>query len=192
MSTQPASLLHFGARLRHSRLLAGLKLKEVARRAHCSESLLSRIENDKTRPSLATLHRIVEALGTNISALLDAQGDEHGLVMRAGRRPIIATDGARTRGAIQYECLIPHEEGRLLQASIHIVAPGCGTEESVRHRGEEVAYVLEGSVELTVNGKIYAVEAGDSFTFRSELVHGYRNKGETAARILWVNTPPTF
>ncbi|NIR32257.1 MAG: helix-turn-helix transcriptional regulator [Gammaproteobacteria bacterium] len=77
--------------MRHS-AAPGRKLKEAAKRARCSRSLLSRIENDKTRPSLAMLHRIVEALGTNISALVDAQGDGKGIAVRAGRRPITATD----------------------------------------------------------------------------------------------------
>lgn len=40
--------------------------------------------------------------------------------------------------------------------------------------------------------RTYRLTAGDSFMFQSELPHAYNNPGETAARVLWVNTPPTF
>ena len=60
------------------------------------------------------------------------------------------------------------------------------------HSGEEIGYVLEGEIELTVDGHKYRAKMGDSFHFRSELPHGYRNVGPTPARILWINTPPTF
>jgi quercetin dioxygenase-like cupin family protein len=45
---------------------------------------------------------------------------------------------------------------------------------------------------ITIDGKEYLLEQGDSFLFRSELPHGYRNDGDIEAKILWVNTPSTF
>ena len=51
---------------------------------------------------------------------------------------------------------------------------------------------LEGEFELTVDGTTYSLKAGDSFFFRSELPHSYRNPGAIEARVLWVNAPPTF
>lgn len=43
-------------RLRHARKVAGLTLKQVAVAAGCSESLISKLENDAASPSLAMLH----------------------------------------------------------------------------------------------------------------------------------------
>jgi len=59
-------------------------------------------------------------------------------------------------------------------------------------QSEEMGYVFEGVVELSVGNQRWRLEPGDSFHFRSDLPHGYRNIGSTLARILWVNTPPTF
>jgi len=56
----------------------------------------------------------------------------------------------------------------------------------------EPATALEGEIELTIDGNRYCAKAGDSFHFRSELPHAYRNIGTKPARVLWVNTPPTF
>ncbi|MEI9916626.1 MAG: cupin domain-containing protein [Methylovirgula sp.] len=60
------------------------------------------------------------------------------------------------------------------------------------HEGEEIGYVICGEIELVVGGKPYRVGAGDSFHFRSEVPHSCRNIGETEARVIFINTPPTF
>src|ERR1700744_1106209 len=62
-------LAGLGVRLRHARMVRGITLKMLSIEATCSESMLSKIENDKAVPSFGTLHRIATALGTNISEL---------------------------------------------------------------------------------------------------------------------------
>ena len=58
--------------------------------------------------------------------------------------------------------------------------------------GEEMGYVLEGMIDLTVGDQVCRLFEGDSFFFPSEEPHGYANPGDTVAKVLWVNTPPTF
>src|SRR3546814_13677858 len=48
-----------GMRLRHARKVAGLTLKQVAVAASCSESLISKLENDAASPSLRSEERRV-------------------------------------------------------------------------------------------------------------------------------------
>lgn len=55
-----------------------------------------------------------------------------------------------------------------------------------------MGYLLEGAFDVTVRDQVFRPEPGDSFHFRSERPHGYRNVGDSVARILWVNTLPTF
>lgn len=163
-----------------------LTLREVAAAAGCSESMLSKIEADKSNPSLATLHRIVEALGMNMAQLF---GDEKTCtVFHAGERPVIQFEGK----LVKLERLVPDAPDRLLQANIHIVEPGGDSQDRITHEGEEMGYVLEGSIELKVGNDTFSLSPGDSFIFRSEQGHFYRNPGDTAARLLWVNTPVTF
>jgi quercetin dioxygenase-like cupin family protein len=168
-----------------------MTLKTLAEEAKCSESMLSRIESNKAAPSFASLHRIATALGTNISELYSPQNVNAQIVSRAGERPIIVTDNLRAGKGIQMERLIPYSREHLLQGNIHMVAPG-GRSESIAHAGEEIGYVLEGEIELVIDGKKMRAKRGDSFHFRSELPHSYRNVGPKLARVLWVNTPPTF
>lgn len=183
---RPAPGAQVGMRLRHARLVAGLTLLQLARQAACSESMVSKIERNLVTPSLATLHRLATVLGTNISQLTVDAAPSGGPVMRQGERPVLSG------GGIALERLTLPSRGGLLQANIHIVAVGESSDGLIEHLGEEVGYVLEGELELTLGEQRYTIIAGDSFVFRSDVPHGYRNIGLCIARILWVNTPVTF
>jgi transcriptional regulator with XRE-family HTH domain len=187
-AAQPAAL---GVRLRHARMVRGMTLKELADNAQCSESMLSKIENDKAAPSFGTLHRVATALGTNISDLYSAANMGDRVISHAGERPVLVTDNLRSGKGIQLERLIPYSREHLLQGNIHTIEPDGGSE-AIVHSGEEIGYVLEGEIELVLDGKKYRAKPGDSFHFRSELPHAYRNVGTKVARVLWISTPPTF
>lgn len=174
-----------GARIRHARRLAHLTMTQLAAKAECSESLISKVESGQATPSLAMLHRIAAALDTNIANLTE-EGPVDSPVLRRGKRAVVRT------GDISLEPLTLPKRGGLLQANIHIVEPGAASDGQIVHAGEEVGYVLEGKLELALGDERHVIEAGDSFMFSSHVPHGYRNIGRTVARVLWVNTPATF
>jgi transcriptional regulator with XRE-family HTH domain len=193
--TEPSARapLRLGLRLNHRRRLERLTLKELALKAGCSESLLSKIEHEKASPSLATLHKIASALRTNVADLLRPDGELGDVVLSATSRPRISMgEGKDPSRCIQIEPLIPHRKNRLLQADIYVIPPACGSSGRLRHEGEEMGYLLEGRLELTVDAKTYSLEPGDSFVFRSETSHKFVNNGDAVAKVIWVNTPPTF
>lgn len=182
-----------GLKLRRARMLRGHRLRELAEKVGCSESFLSKIENNKVRPSLRMLHKIASELDTSIGLLFTEQDTR--VILRKGTRQIIDAGGSnqrRTNVGVKLEWLIPYPLSALLSGSIHIVEPGGGSEGLIAHSGEEVGYVLEGRFELTVGKEIFLLEAGDSFFFPSDILHGYRNPGKVTTRVIWINTPPTF
>lgn len=181
-----------GTKLRHTRLMKGLTLKQLAEAARCSESLLSKIENGRANPSLRMIQRIASALGITIGELFAEDDDPTHVVARFGHRMMIETDQVRRGSGTVLERLIPYAPGHLLQGNIHHIEPGGGSDGELVHEGEDFGYVLEGEVELLVAGRSYMLRDGDSFCFRSSLPHAYRNRGGSRARILWLNTPPTF
>jgi len=168
-----------------------LTLDQVATRAGCSESMLCKIETGKVNPSITLLRRLAEALSINIAALFEDSAPTD-VVLRAAQRPRLGDEVLRRGDGIALERLVPDGPGIALQADIHVVAVGGASDGLITHAGEEMGFVLDGSVELRVEDQTWRLEAGDSFHFRSERPHGYRNVGEVPARILWVNTPPTF
>jgi transcriptional regulator with XRE-family HTH domain len=190
-STVPKEV-RIGARLKHARMVRGLTLKQVADAAKCSESFVSKLENDKASPSFTMLHRLTTILGANVAALFATAEEIGGVLSHSGSRPVIVTDQLRMGKGIRLERLIPYSHSYLLQGNIHHVAAGGRSDGNIVHSGEEVGYVLEGEIELTVDGRRFRAKAGDSFHFRSELPHGYRNIRSKRARVIWINTPPTF
>ena len=186
------SRLAIGTRLRHARLTRGSRLKEVADAAGCSESLVSKIENNKLQPSLQTLHKLCSVLKIGLGELFSPQNEDDPVVTREGRRTVVEMDALRRGDGILMERVIPYAKGHLLQSNIHIVAPGGSSFGLISHEGEEVGYLIAGEIELFVGDKAYQLAAGDTFCFRSEIGHGYRNRGTTEARILFVNTPLPF
>ena len=186
------SMPRIGSRLHHARLLRETRMKDIAMAACCSESLISKIENNKVMPSLRVLHRICEALNMSLGDLLATNTENANVVTKAGDRRVVAIDSLRKGAGIKMERLVPYAKGHLLQGNIHIIAPGGSSDGEITHGGEEVGYVISGEIELKVNGQVHVVSRGDSFCYRSELPHGYRNVGKVEARVLFVNTPPTF
>lgn len=184
--------LQIGVKLKHARRLKGMRLKELADVVGCTEGFLSKVENDKARPSLQMLHAIVSELNTSISDLFSPNALEKNRVMRVEDRPTITTSSPRKGPGVTLESLVPSGALSLLYGSIHVVEPGGTSDGVIEHQGEEIGYVLQGEIELTVDGTLYHLKAGDSFFFQSNLPHGYRNPGEITTKIVWINTPPTF
>ena len=181
-----------GARLRHARLVKGLLIKDLAQRVGVSISLISKYENDRLLPPLTVLHSLVTELETNIGALFEPDWSGSGYVARGGARPRISAAGNGGSAGVTLERIVPNGQGHLLQGNIHIVAPGGGSMGPMRHEGDEVGYVLEGRLDLSIDDKLHELGPGDSFAFPSNLAHTYRNPGADVTRVLWINTPPTF
>jgi DNA-binding transcriptional MerR regulator/quercetin dioxygenase-like cupin family protein len=175
-----------GPRLRRLRHERGLTLEQASAGVGLSPSFLSELERDQSGASMVTLHRLLGYYDTTVAAVLREPGGRVARVRRAGR-------GRSMRGqGVLMEQLV---DGRsLLGVQMVTVAPRGGSEGGYAHDGEEFVYVLEGSLEVVLNEQErYVLRAGDSLAFPSSMVHSWRNPGRQAsARVLWVNTPPTF
>jgi transcriptional regulator with XRE-family HTH domain len=182
-----------GFQLRRERRVRGLRLKDVAEAAGLSLSLISKIENNRVSPSLSTLHRLAKALGTSVSALFTMDETLDKVVHRSEERPVAGRVQSMVEwDGIEAEIMVPFSSGRLLEGFVFVMQPGGHSGGVLQHEGEECGYVLEGTLELKVGEETYTLGPGDSFFFPSEVPHAYRNPGDTVARVIWINTPPTF
>lgn len=190
----PPRELRIGSKLKHARLLQGHTLKELADIVGCSESMLSKLENDKLAPSIAFLHRLANALRTSIAELYSEDDNFSGPVhvFHANRRVHSEDDPDFPQKGVRFERIVPIDRNGLLQALVHTIPPGAKSGGTVSHTGEELGYIIEGEIEVLVDGKSYVVRQGDLIFFPSSLPHGYYNKGDTVVRMLKVNTPPSL
>jgi len=181
--------LQVGARLKHARLLQGMRIRDLADKVGCAESMISKIENGKVSPSLVMLNRLVEALGRDLSSFFGVDISSPGIVQKAGERPTSDTDAIRGGKGVSYERLVPFAAGNLLEGNIHRIEPGAEKADPITHQGETLGYVIDGELELTIESTTYQLSTGDSFFFKNHLTNSYRNTGKTTARVIWVNTP---
>ena len=60
------------------------------------------------------------------------------------------------------------------------------------HPGEELRIVLQGEIEVEVEGERFLLREGDFMWFDSSLKHRIRNPGEQKAVYFSVNSPPSL
>jgi transcriptional regulator with XRE-family HTH domain len=174
-----------GIRLRELRRERNLTAREVAKRAGVSAAYLSRLENGKVSPTVATLTRIVKAIGESIGALF-RDGADGPLVRRDGRRRV------SNRGVADY--LITPGTATRLEVLETVIEPGAGSgEQAYTHAGdEECVLILAGGLRLWVDEELYDLRVGDAVTFACRAPHRWRNCSATETRALWIITPAGY
>jgi len=164
-------MMEIGIRIRSIRTQQGRTLNEVARSCDCSKSLLSKIENGRTIPALATLSKIAVALGVRVSALMeDGEDDQPALTPNLSERPeaFVATDKGYTIYAVA-----PHFLNKKMQPVLVYGRKGQVKPHSVSHTGEEFILVLEGEVQAHIGNTHYHLRQGESVYFQSSAQHGF-------------------
>ena len=63
---------------------------------------------------------------------------------------------------------------------------------SISPIGEECGIVLQGKLEIDLNGKTYSVGKNESFYFSSQEPHSWTNPGKRRTVVIWVVSPLTF
>lgn len=177
-----------GRRIRRIRQEKNLTLKEIEGKVKVSATHISEIERGKTSPTVVALEKIAKALEVPPSHLIDIPLHPEATVQTAmDRKPLLMNDGA-----VRIEPLTNRDissEMSLFVATID----GHATAGSVPgHRGEELCYVLDGFLEVTVNGKPHLLRPGDSIHFRANQPHQIRNLSPEPVRTLWAVRPKLF
>lgn len=173
-----------GRRVRALRLERSLSLSDLASRTGISIGALSQIERGLSSLRVKVIWPLAAALGVEPSALIsdgsDASSDLY-CVRAHLRRPLpVHSEG------IAKVLLSP--PGATLTGMIVAVEPGGGTAEAYAHAGHEFGFVLSGEIDLSIDGTTYALKQGDSFAFKSTLLHSFTNNSRVRGEILWVNT----
>jgi quercetin dioxygenase-like cupin family protein len=188
-SPQPSTVQQdeLGRKLRVLRVQHNLTLEQVSKQTGLSVSFLSAAERGATGISLASLLKLSLAYKIHLPDLYDgASGGGRKLVKTAERQIF-----EHTNAGVRIEQLT--HGPTMMEAQYFVLEPGASSEGAYSHEGEELIYVLEGSIDLYLDeSEHYHVEAGDCLYFPSTQSHRWENNGDSRTRLLWVNTPPTF
>lgn len=175
-----------GSRLRALRLEKSLTLRELARKLGKSESYLSKLENGKLNPSLASLKQIADVLGRPLVHFFeDPFIPTEAVLLDGQRRQIVVSP------SLEYDILsAPNPQLALFKMTLKKGASS-GASFYV-HQGIESGIVVKGKVKIVVGNKDYVLKVGDSITYRSDQPHRFENIGDEEAVGIWAVSPPTF
>jgi transcriptional regulator with XRE-family HTH domain len=204
ISAGPGTGRALGLRIRNLRIHKGMSLREAARRANISPSLISQIERGKAAPSVKTLYALVDVLMVPIAQLF-APLEDAGTLEDASPMPLVwtAQPGAMVqRGPIQdgntrrsirlehgfrWECLTQSFDPNAQFIEL-IIDVGGGAEreaEMKTHRGREYGVVLKGRLGIAIAFDTYTLESRDSISFDSNLPHSMWNAGTEPMHAIW-------
>lgn len=162
-----------------------LSLRDLAERSGVSAPMLSQVERGETSPTLAVAARIATGLDLALSQLLRLDEGRHMVLTRSDERRV------RRRRGHKVEELTPPLPGQRADVSVHTLAAGAATggpgDPPMHEPGaRETAVVLEGEVELLIDGERHRLGSDDSVTFDADLPHHFENNGSGEARLLAV------
>ena len=178
--------LRLGRKVRALRLERNLTLDELAGKAGISLGALSQIERGLSSLRVKVLWPLAAALEVEPAALI-VDSDNSGSDLFCVRSSM------RRRLPVQSEGISKHllsPPGAFLTGMLVAIEPGGGTT-TYAHTGHEFGVVTSGEVELVIDSMPYILREGDSFAFKSTLLHSFRNDGASPATIVWVNTQKT-
>ncbi|MBP0495469.1 helix-turn-helix domain-containing protein [Pararoseomonas indoligenes] len=181
-----ARTAELGARLRALRQARGLTLDTLAESAGLDKGYLSRLERGLKNPSIATVLRLSEALEVPVAELFGERLAEH--AVRVTRAPDRLAVSAVQDGAHGIEAL--SRDGAALEAFVLHPAAEFSPDGHAEHAGEELFFVLRGTVELRFADRGFVLEAGDCAQFPGHLPHRIRRVGpEPASALVAVARP---
>ncbi len=162
-----------------------LTLAEAAQKTGLSVSFLCSLEHGYSKPSIATLQKLARLYETNVLSFFADKDDSRRLVRTCDRKVLIPNPG------VQMELLAFGKKA--MEPHLFRIAPGADSGGSYSHEGEEFIYVLQGKLEMWIDGiEHYVLETGDSLYFDSTAAHRWQSLSEKETLLLWVNTPATF
>lgn len=161
-----------GREVRRFREKLDITISELAKSAHMSAGMLSKIENGATSPSLASLEALAHALQVPVTSLFRSYEEiRDATYVRAGEGLKIERRG--TRAGHQYQLLGHSRDGPLVvEPYIVTLTETSDVFPVFQHDGIELIFMLEGEVGYRHGDKVYLLRPGDSLYFDSDVPHG--------------------
>ncbi|MDO4553903.1 MAG: XRE family transcriptional regulator [Lachnospiraceae bacterium] len=161
-------------RLREER---NLSLGQLAELAGVSKVMLSQLEKGTSNPTINTVWKITGALKLPYTSLLDLPESE---VVHVKKKDIHDLEEDKYH-IFSYYAKDANRPFELYQIEMDT---GC-IHESIGHSSDSSEYimVIDGKMELEVNGKTYVLEPDDGFCFEAATPHIYRNISDKKVKL---------
>lgn len=176
-------------KLKLLRVQAGMTLEALAQAAELTRSYVSKLERGVSSPSISAGLKIAKALGVTVEELFaDSPDDDPVVISRAVKGEGRGGDLRGPDGMARPPRVVSGAQPNHRMVAF-VVSP---SDEPVRnhpmshHKGEELLYVLKGSIDLRLARRTETLHAGDSAHFNSSIPHKITSVGKVPASVLLV------
>lgn len=170
-----------GQRINDLRTAAGLRLSDLARATGYSTGYVSQIERGVTLPSLTAMATFALALDVEMTSFIESAAAPSLTVTRAAERHELRLGEGVTywiHGTIGVK--------RSFSVTSQHVHRGS---EQFRHFGERFLLVLDGSINMSIDGSEHELAEGETIHYGAHQQHAISATSEGPARVLFVSSP---
>jgi transcriptional regulator with XRE-family HTH domain len=183
---------NLGDKIRTLRKKVGMTQKELADRVGLTPSFISQLEKNLISPSLDSLLKLSEKLNTQPVYFLteDESSPLQKMVIRPAERQDIHLPELKGLD-MKLQLLVSDVLNRRMEPYLLTMKEGAAIDgHFYGHKGDEFAYVIEGELEVEIQGEKQILRQGDSLYIGSTFPSKWLNIGKGEANLLWVLSPP--
>jgi transcriptional regulator with XRE-family HTH domain len=182
--------LSVGERLKKLREEHRYSMRQLAKRASVSPSLISEVERGRVEPSISVLKRLATSLDTTLTYFFSEPRSDSDRVVRSDARRTLRQPSTGT--GISFSLLAPDNTEMLEPIYGRYDVGASMGPDPVTHEGEEWGMVLKGRLKVWLGDEIYFLDEGDSIYFPSTIPHRLANVANEPTEYVWVNCPKSF
>ena len=178
-----------GKRIKALRNEKRITLESLAVQTGFTKGYLSKVEKSEKAPPVSTIGKIAQALGTTISALLGEAGSSQPIcLVKKNERPLMAKDG--THFDYSYEAVAHKFANKMMEPFILTLPANPKAKTLYQHEGQEILFVLEGTMKFLHGAEEFIAEEGDCLYFDAGIPHFGESVGPKAAKCFMVIYSP--
>jgi transcriptional regulator with XRE-family HTH domain len=179
-----------GKKLKSIRLKSDMTIQELASRSKVSSNMISRVERGLTIPSVEILMKLAAVFDKSINYFVEEVSTTHEIVFSSpGRRDTTVYDDEKNMHTESFTSGL--RDPQFMSFLCTVPKGGTSGQKHMHHPGDELIYLVNGQLKVTIAGEEYTLTPGDSLSFKSHLPHRWDNIGEGDARIIWTLSPFT-
>jgi transcriptional regulator with XRE-family HTH domain len=178
-----------GRTIRRLRTEAGIGLRQLCRLADISPASLTAIEKGASSPTLATLHKVLKALGTDFAEFFANSAKNTQTPVFSSNEMHSIADKHR-----EYIFLLPKRPDMRFEIIHETIAPSESKSEWEVHDCDVGGVILSGGpARLEIEGEgQWSLRQGDSFYIKAGYKHRLTNLGKRAIKQITVMDPPRY
>ncbi len=174
-----------GRRIRARRLGRGITLQDLAKRTGFTRGYLSKVENSTKAPPVSTLIILAKALNVMITEFFAEPLDKSPIcLVKKNERRNITRDGSGF--GYGYQTLAHKFPDKHMEPYILNLPLKPKRNAHFQHKGEEMLFVLEGTMKFFYGDKDFSVEEGDCIYFDASVPHYGISQGDDEVKCLMV------